>query len=107
MYYDATATRPPARGRKRDDDISFDDDDILGGMGLDSPRRKPKSAVDEVHRTGGAKSIMGDLLGSKGSVKQHLERPHTGEKREFVLDKRYTKSAGESGQCISASDRNI
>ena len=107
-------TTPPRR--RPADDITFDDDDVLGGMGLDSPR-ETKSAEgrgsgsagrgrgqgeDEAPRSGGAKSILDDLLGGS-SVKTQLEKPGTGsERREFVLDKKYIKS--EPGQPQSKTD---
>ena len=75
----------------------FDDDDVLGGMGLDSPGRgamtsTPKEADDTAPRKGGARSIMSDLLGTDGAAK-HREPPAAkSEPKEFVLDKRYVKS---------------
>ncbi len=42
-----TGTKAPSR--KRDDDILFDDDDVLGGMGLDSPRQASTKVMVCVH----------------------------------------------------------
>lgn len=86
----APAKKTAKGGRSRGDEISFDDDDVLGGMGLDSPRggaTKKRVAVDaDAPREGGAKSILDDLLG-KDSVSRHLERPGTGERRQLPFEK--------------------
>ena len=100
--------RPPTRSgknapdekagphRRTDDDVTFgDDDDLLGGLGLGSPRRKVQSAGEVTHTPGGAKSVLGDLLGSD-HIKEQLQPPGSGQKKEFVLDRRYVKSAGEA-----------
>lgn len=66
-----------------------DDDDLMDSLGLSSPRTekpaapKPASKGDEP-RVGGAKSILDELLG-KDTTARHLERPGTGERREFTL----------------------
>ena len=90
----------------------FDDDDVLGGMGLDSPRRKsPMSstaparghsapaASDDAPRPGGARSIMDDLLGTT-DVSKMMERPSTGD-NAFSLDKKAAtlpRAKGEGSQ---------
>ncbi len=78
-------------GRRKADDITFDDDDVLGGMGLESPRPSKVIDKDEQERQA-SKSFLNNLMGKDSSVSKHLERPGTGDsKKEFVLDKKYSK----------------
>jgi hypothetical protein len=84
--------KPRETLKKRTEDISFDDDDVLGGMGLDSPRETPvkpkvqKSKPDDSSgRSGGAKSILNDLLGAPSKLERSVS-----DKREFVLDNKYS-----------------
>ena len=69
-----------------------DDDDILGMM--DSPpASKPKEAKPSSGGGGGGSSFLDSLMGRDSSVAKHLEKPGTGDsQREFVLDRKYTKS---------------
>ena len=67
-----------------------DDDDFLGGLGIEEKseaKPKPKATEIEDEDNRPAKSIMDKLL-NKDSVSKHLE---TKEKREFVLDTKYTQ----------------
>ncbi|XP_077979933.1 fas-binding factor 1 homolog [Glandiceps talaboti] len=85
-----SARKAPVQ-RKRDDIDLGDDLDVLDTLGLDdSPRDKKsnKGTDDEIQR---AKSKVNDLFG-RGSTPKRLDRPPTGERREFVLDKKYTKN---------------
>lgn len=73
-----------------------DDDDFLGGLGIEEKgvAPKPKAKVpddDEENRP--AKSAMDKLLG-KSSVAKHLEPAK--ERREFVLDAKYTQPQGKT-----------
>lgn len=73
--------------------IFSDDDDFLGGLGIEEksePKPKPKATEIEDEDNRPAKSIMDKLL-NKDSVSKHLE---TKEKREFVLDTKYTQQQG-------------
>ena len=70
--------------------IFSDDDDFLGGLGIEEksePKPKVKATEIEDEDNRPAKSIMDKLL-NKDSVSKHLE---TKEKREFVLDTKYTQ----------------
>ena len=81
--------------KKKQTDISFDDDDVLGTMGLEDGPSKTAAKAASSDEAKSGKSVMDSLLG-KSSVAHHLERPGTGEKRkEFVLDKKYTKPQGD------------
>ena len=89
------------RETKKKDELVFDDDDVLGGMGLDdSPRAKPKAAAkkEEDPEVEGSKNFLSSLMG-KSPANKHLERPASGDKREFVLDTKYKKS--EPGTYLS------
>ncbi|XP_066291483.1 fas-binding factor 1 homolog isoform X2 [Branchiostoma lanceolatum] len=86
----STASR---RGKARREEISFDDDDddLMGTMGFDDSPRQEKKVVqkkqeDQEDDGKSAKSRFDALLGV-GTAKKLLERPGTGEKREFSLDK--------------------
>ena len=79
-----------AKAKPRADDA---DDDLMDSLGLGSPRREKPKVEDvkvgvksvpkgEEPRAGGAKSILDELLG-KDTTSRHLERPGTGERRDF------------------------
>ena len=78
-----------------------DDDDVLSGMGLSSPRHKSPTRAskaktnDDDHRPGGAKSIMDELLGGN-TVNKHLEQPGTGGKIENLFEKKLASSGKHS-----------
>ena len=79
-----------------DNIFSDNDDDFLGGLGIEEktetkPKAKPTEIEEEDNRP--AKSIMDKLL-NKDSVSKHLE---TKEKREFVLDTKYTQPPQQGG----------
>ncbi|XP_035694500.1 fas-binding factor 1-like [Branchiostoma floridae] len=101
-----TASR---RGKPKREEISFDDDDddLMGTMGFDDSPRQEKKVVqkkqedqedlqqqiaaeeeqDQLDDDGkSAKSRFDALLGV-GTAKKLLERPGTGERKEFSLDK--------------------
>ncbi|XP_056020112.1 fas-binding factor 1 homolog isoform X2 [Ostrea edulis] len=83
-----TAPAPQIK-RKEEPGIFSDDDDFLGGLGIEekeSPVQKTKS-VDEEDRP--ARSVMDKLLAKDSAVSKHLETKK--ERREFVLDKKYTQ----------------
>ncbi|OWF53323.1 fas-binding factor 1-like [Mizuhopecten yessoensis] len=73
--------------------FSDDDDDLLGNLGIDdkpsTPAAKARSLPDEDDDQP-AKAIFDKLLG-KDTVSKHLDTNK--ERREFVLDKKYTKNA--------------
>ena len=74
----------------------FDDDDDVLDM-FDSPSAKPTTR-SQVTSPDKGRSIMDDLLGTS-AVAKHLETPGSAgsggaAKREFVLDKKYTKQEG-------------
>ena len=76
-----------------------DDDDVLGGMGLSSPRHKSPTIGskgkngDDDHRPGGAKSILDELLGGSTASK-HLEKPGSGERRENLFERKLASAGG-------------
>lgn len=76
--------------KSSEENIFSDDDDFLGGLGIEEksePKPKAKATEIEDEENRPAKSIMDKLL-NKDSVSKHLE---TKEKREFVLDTKYTQ----------------
>ena len=79
--------------KKEEPGIFSDDDDFLGGLGIDekgqSPRTVKPRAVTEDEESRPAKSAMDKLLGKDSGAARHLEAPK--ERREFVLDKKYTQ----------------
>ncbi|XP_056406658.1 fas-binding factor 1 isoform X2 [Hyla sarda] len=82
-------TRPsPASHRKSDLDFEEDADDIMVALGFgdhtDSPQKERSSAPRP------ARSKFDELLG-RGTSAKLLERPLTGEKKEFKLDPKYQK----------------
>jgi len=71
-----------------------DDDDFLGGLGIEekggAPAKvKQREIPEEENRP--AKSALDKLLG-KDSVSKHLETAK--ERKEFVLDSKYTQPPG-------------
>lgn len=71
-----------------------DDDDFLGGLGIEEKKAAPAPKVLDLddEETKPAKSAMDKLLGKNSSVSKHLEPSK--ERREFVLDSKYTQPAG-------------
>jgi hypothetical protein len=62
----------------------------LGGLGIEekeTPAQKTKFVIDEEDRP--ARSVMDKLLAKDSAVSKHLETKK--ERREFVLDKKYTQ----------------
>ncbi|NXC46443.1 FBF1 factor, partial [Penelope pileata] len=88
-----TAPHPTAPVRRREE-LTFEDDgddlmDALGfGNGPKGDQKKGKKAEEEEVRP--ARSKLDELLG-RGSIAKILEKPGTGEHREFKLDKKYQK----------------
>jgi hypothetical protein len=81
--------------KKSEDALFSDDDDFLGGLGIEEKGAapKPKAKLPDDDEDGRpAKSAMDKLLG-KSSVAKHLEP--TKERREFVLDAKYTQPQGK------------
>ena len=72
-----------------------DDDDFLGGLGIEEKQSIPAPKVREVEEEEQrpAKSAMDKLLGKNSSVSKHLEPAK--ERKEFVLDSKYTQPAGK------------
>ncbi|XP_078510684.1 fas-binding factor 1 isoform X2 [Lissotriton helveticus] len=87
------ATKPIAAPRKKDE-LTFEDDsdDLMDALGFgDSPvvqRKEQKNGESEPPRP--ARSKLDELLG-RGTPSKLLERPTTGEKKEFKLDPKYQK----------------
>ncbi|XP_072259960.1 fas-binding factor 1 isoform X2 [Pyxicephalus adspersus] len=88
-----TRTQPrshPGTGTRRKDDLNFEEDgddimDALGfGDGIQSSQKLESSATKP------ARSKLDELLG-RGTSPKLLERPATGEKKEFKLDPKYQK----------------
>ncbi|XP_061472222.1 fas-binding factor 1 isoform X2 [Rhineura floridana] len=71
-----------------------DGDDLMDAMGFgESSVREPKSGrKDGQEESRPARSMLDELLG-QGTAKKLLERPKTGEHKEFKLDKKYQKQA--------------
>ncbi|KAL4240109.1 factor 1 [Mactra antiquata] len=92
----ATPKQPvqkPAISKKKSEEMLFsDDDDFLGGLGIEekgaAPKPKAQVQLDDDDESRPAKSAMDKLLG-KSSVSKHLET--TKERKEFVLDAKYTQ----------------
>ncbi|XP_062447885.1 fas-binding factor 1 isoform X2 [Rhea pennata] len=91
------APQPPRHttgpGRRREE-LTFEDDgdDLMDALGFgDGPKGDPKQGrkgnKDELRP---ARSKLDELLG-RGSAAKALERPGTGERREFKLDTKYQK----------------
>ncbi|XP_078081421.1 fas-binding factor 1 homolog isoform X2 [Mustelus asterias] len=79
---------------KKKDELFFDDegDDLMDTLGFgDSPKtpKEEKKVEEETPRP--ARSRMDELLG-RGTAKKLLERPTTGERKEFKLDPKYKKT---------------
>lgn len=87
------AAKPIAAPRKKDE-LTFEDDsdDLMDALGFgDSPvvqRKEQKTGESEHPRP--ARSKLDELLG-RGTPSKLLERPTTGEKKEFKLDPKYQK----------------
>ncbi|XP_043946441.1 fas-binding factor 1 isoform X2 [Protopterus annectens] len=89
----------PVPTSQKKDDLNFDDDedDLMGALGFaESPkihRKEEKNSENEVPRP--ARSKLDELLG-RGTAAKLLERPPTGELKEFKLDKKYQKPQDKS-----------
>ncbi|XP_069056296.1 fas-binding factor 1 isoform X2 [Pleurodeles waltl] len=89
----AAAAKPTVAPRKKDE-LTFEDDsdDLMDALGFgDSPvvqRKEQKTGESEPVRP--ARSKLDELLG-RGTPAKHLERPTTGERKEFKLDAKYQK----------------
>ncbi|XP_072339107.1 fas-binding factor 1 homolog isoform X2 [Scyliorhinus torazame] len=90
----STVSVPGMPTTKKKDELFFDDegDDLMDALGFgDSPKapEEEKKAEEEPPRP--ARSKMDELLG-RGTAKKLLERPTTGERKEFKLDPKYKKT---------------
>ncbi|XP_043861394.1 fas-binding factor 1 [Dromiciops gliroides] len=85
-------TSPGDNPHSKEGGIEFDDgDDLMATLGFgDSPKaeRKQEKGVQDAPRP--ARTKLDELLG-RGTAPKLLERPGTGELREFKLDKKYQK----------------
>ncbi|XP_067860476.1 fas-binding factor 1 homolog isoform X2 [Heptranchias perlo] len=87
------ATIPAVTTSQRKDELFFDDegDDLMNALGFgDSPKtqKELKKGEEETLRPG--RSKLDELLG-RGTARKFLERPTTGERKEFKLDPKYKK----------------
>ncbi|XP_042305203.1 fas-binding factor 1 isoform X2 [Sceloporus undulatus] len=91
----ATPTHAVAPDQKRNE-LTFEDDgdDLMDTLGFgDNPKEELKSSrKGEEEESRPARSMLDELLG-RGTAKKLLERPRTGEQKEFKLDKKYQKQA--------------
>jgi hypothetical protein len=74
--------------KKAADDVLFDDDDILGDMGFDSPRpttRKPSLMPSDSDSNRPARSILDDMLGTKADKNAAKEKRSTGDPMEDFM----------------------
>ncbi|XP_069785106.1 fas-binding factor 1 homolog isoform X2 [Narcine bancroftii] len=88
------SSAPVVAASQRRDELFLDDegDDLMDALGFgDSPEtsKQWKKAEEETLRP--ARSKLDELLG-RGTAKKLLERPSTGEKKEFQLDPKYKKT---------------
>ncbi|XP_053151771.1 fas-binding factor 1 isoform X3 [Hemicordylus capensis] len=87
-------SHPIAPERKREELIFEDDgDDLMDALGFgDSSKTelKPSRKGEDREDPRPARSMLDELLG-RGTAAKLLERPSTGEHREFKLDKKYQK----------------
>ncbi|XP_033736797.1 fas-binding factor 1-like [Pecten maximus] len=87
--------KDPVPTRRKSDAglFSDDDDDLLGGLGIDDKPATPVArSLPEEEDGQPAKAIFDKLL-SKDTVSKHLDTNK--ERREFVLDKKYTKNTDD------------
>lgn len=76
--------------KKEESGIFSDDDDFLGGLGIEEKGPSaPKAKLTEEEDDKPARSVMDKLLAKDSAVSKHLETKK--ERREFVLDKKYTQ----------------
>ncbi|CAH2302139.1 Hypothetical predicted protein [Pelobates cultripes] len=93
LSFDGTPLSSPVRpspGSRRKEVLTFDDDtdDIMDALGFgDSPQTPQKK---ESSTTRPARSKLDELMGL-GTAAKLLERPPTGERKEFKLDPKYQK----------------
>ncbi|XP_076073940.1 uncharacterized protein LOC143045365 [Mytilus galloprovincialis] len=93
----AVSKQVAASKKKEDAGIFSDDDDFLGGLGIEdkgsapSTASKPKPEIEDFDSDSEEKPaprMFDKLLGKDSNVTKHLE---TKERKEFVLDKKYTQ----------------
>ncbi|XP_070581132.1 fas-binding factor 1 homolog isoform X2 [Ptychodera flava] len=93
---DSASTQRKAPVKKKREEVEIGDDlNVLDTLGFDDSPRDKKSSKSEDPEIQKAKSKVNELFG-RGNTAKLLERPPTGERREFVLDKKYTKNKQES-----------
>ncbi|XP_051888711.1 fas-binding factor 1 isoform X2 [Pristis pectinata] len=79
---------------QRKDELFFDDEgvDLMNALGFgDSPETSKQLKRVEEETLRPARSKLDELLG-RGTAKKLLERPSTGERKEFKLDPKYKKT---------------
>ncbi|XP_065921782.1 fas-binding factor 1 homolog isoform X2 [Magallana gigas] len=86
--------KPAQTKKKEEPGIFSDDDDFLGGLGIEEKGPSaPKAKLTEEEDDKPARSVMDKLLAKDSAVSKHLETKK--ERREFVLDKKYTQPNNE------------
>ncbi|XP_063315101.1 fas-binding factor 1 isoform X2 [Pelobates fuscus] len=80
----------PSPGSRRKDVLTFDDDtdDIMDALGFGDSPQTPQKKESSTARP--ARSKLDELMG-RGTAAKLLERPPTGERKEFKLDPKYQK----------------
>ncbi|KAM4663226.1 fas-binding factor 1 isoform 2-T4 [Discoglossus pictus] len=80
----------PTPAPRKKDELTFeeDSDDIMAALGIGDSPQGPQKEEGSASRPARAK--LDELLG-RGTAAKLLERPPTGEKREFKLDPKYQK----------------
>ncbi|XP_061181663.1 fas-binding factor 1 homolog isoform X1 [Saccostrea echinata] len=86
----ASAVQPK---KKEEPGIFSDDDDFLGGLGIEETGPSAPKAKSTEEEDKPARSVMDKLLAKDSAVSKHLETKK--ERREFVLDKKYTQPNNE------------
>ncbi|XP_074648580.1 fas-binding factor 1 homolog [Tubulanus polymorphus] len=81
---DIEPERPKAAKKREEIIFSDNDDDVLGGMGLEDDEPKKVETVENKP----ARSVFDNLLKSDVASK-HLQTSTKQEKRDFILDKKY------------------
>ncbi|XP_067913982.1 fas-binding factor 1 homolog isoform X2 [Heterodontus francisci] len=85
---------PAVTSSQRKDELFFDDegDDLMDALGFgDSPKTPKEGSKMEEETLRPVRSKLDELLG-RGTAKKLLERPTTGERKEFKLDPKYKKT---------------
>ncbi|XP_069510832.1 fas-binding factor 1 isoform X2 [Ambystoma mexicanum] len=89
----AAAPEKPIAAPRKKENLTFDDDsdDLMDALGFgESPKAKHQEKVGDGEAVRPARSKLDELLG-RGTSSKLLERPATGERKEFKLDPKYQK----------------